>query len=503
MKSRTRWLGGCLWVLAVVTACADGPPAANGSPTGNVLRLSVTEAILMALENNPGLLVQRLNPALARTREAEARSVFEPTLSGEIERQRSSNSGTVTASNATGAAESAEERTTVEVSAGSRLPTGTRIDAAVQTALAGNGTDHAAVDANLTLTQPLLDGFGTRVNLASLRQARLDTHISVFELRGFAESLVAEVEKTYWDCVLTERQLDIYRESLRLAEEQLKETTERIRVGKLPEIEAAAAEAEVSLRRESLINAESAWATACLRLIRLLQPPGGDAWSRGLRLEDRPAVPLDVLDSVDNHVALALQRRPDINQAQLALQRGELEVVKTRNGLLPRLDLFIALGRTGYADSFADAVNARDGEATHTTVGVRLDYSILNWGAKAGYCRALLSRQQGEEALRNVRQLAEADVRMAYIEARRATAQVAATAATRRLQEAKLHAETEKFRVGKSTSLLVAQAQRDLLESQVAEIQAVVKALQARVELYRLEGSLLDRRGVSVPTDAP
>lgn len=105
--------------------------------------------------------------------------------------------------------------------------------------------------------------------------------------------------------------------------------------------------------------------------------------------------------------------------------------------------------------------------------------------------------QQLLEALKNLTQLVQVDVRSAYIEVTRAREQIAATAATRNFQEEKLCTEIEKFRVGKSTSLLVAQAQRDLLASQIAEIQAFANYLKALVALYRLEGSLLQRRGIS------
>jgi outer membrane protein TolC len=99
--------------------------------------------------------------------------------------------------------------------------------------------------------------------------------------------------------------------------------------------------------------------------------------------------------------------------------------------------------------------------------------------------------------------LVEVDVRTAYLEIARSQEQVVATAATRKLQEEKLRVETEKFRLGKSTSLLVAQAQRDLVSSQLDEIQAVVNYLKAIVELYRLEGSLLERRGIAGPGAVP
>ena len=94
-------------------------------------------------------------------------------------------------------------------------------------------------------------------------------------------------------------------------------------------------------------------------------------------------------------------------------------------------------------------------------------------------------------------------MRSAYIEILRTRAQVAATEASRALQEEKVRVESEKFRIGKSTSLLVAQAQRDLLASQIAYVQAVAGYRKALVELYRLEGTLLQRRGLAAPGSAP
>jgi outer membrane protein TolC len=49
----------------------------------------------------------------------------------------------------------------------------------------------------------------------------------------------------------------------------------------------------------------------------------------------------------------------------------------------------------------------------------------------------------------------------------------------------------------------VAQAQRDLLQSQIDEVAAVVNHLKALVELYRQDGSLLERRGIAAPGQEP
>ena len=72
---------------------------------------------------------------------------------------------------------------------------------------------------------------------------------------------------------------------------------------------------------------------------------------------------------------------------------------------------------------------------------------------------------------------------------------------TRELQERTLEAEQQRFDVGSSTALLVAQAQRDLLESRIAEVEAVVNYRIALVRLHLAEGSLLERHGVLLPLE--
>jgi outer membrane protein TolC len=61
-----------------------------------------------------------------------------------------------------------------------------------------------------------------------------------------------------------------------------------------------------------------------------------------------------------------------------------------------------------------------------------------------------------------------------------------------------LQAEEDRFEVGSGTSIDVARAQRDLVQSRIAEIQSRVAYLVAKVELFRADGSLLERRGISL-----
>ncbi|MBN1421875.1 MAG: TolC family protein [Planctomycetes bacterium] len=454
----------------------------------------------MGLERNPSLRVERLRTDLFRTFEDEERAAFDPTLGAEgswsrTRAQRLARAGS-------GTERPVNERATGAVSVEEFLPTGTTIDLEARAETTKSSLYSAPLTATrlgLTATQSLLRGFGLGPNLASLRQARLDTLASEYELRGFAEALVAETEGTYWDFVLAQRQVEIFGQSVELAERQLAESQERIWIGKLAETELAASQAEVARRREALINARSDLAKTRLHLLRLLNPQGPDPWDREIVLRDRPEDFETALDDVRSHVEVALRLRPDLNEARLRLRRGDLEIVKTRNGLLPKLDVFVTLGKTGYAESLGPSIEDLDGKGYDIMIGGSLEFPFGNRAPRARHERALLDRRQAEEALENLTQLIQVDVRSAHIEVARAREQVTATAATRRLQEESLRAETEKFRVGNSTTFLVAQAQRDLVVSQIAEVQAVVTLLKDLVDLYRLDGSLLARRGIEAP----
>ena len=464
------------------------------------LRITVGDAILMALENNRSLAVQRLSPSIQETFEDQERAVFDPTVEGEISTQRTESERMARSGSGTESLISDVYQGRIALS--EFFPTGTSAEANAITTTTDSSLyrePFSATRLGLTFTQSLLRGFATEANLARLRQARLETEITQYELRGFSESLLAQVENAYWDYALSQRQIEIVQESLRLANQQLTETEEMIQIGTMAEAELAAVQAEVAAQQQGLINAKSTLESTRLRLLQLLNPPGENLWDRKVTLVHPPTLPEVRLDKVETHVSVALRMRPDLNQAKLDIQQEDLEIVRTKNGVLPRMDLFVTLGKTGYAGSFSESVRDIRGDSYDVLAGLNVEYPIFNREARAQHRRALFRRGRAEKALENLMQLVELDVRNAYIEVNRTKEQISASTATRNLQEEKLRIETEKFRVGRSTNFFVAQAQRDLLVSRIDEVQAVVNYLKALIDFYRLEGSLLERRGVEAP----
>jgi outer membrane protein TolC len=460
------------------------------------LELSVEKTVMLALAGNRDLRVRNLDPLIAGAFELIERGRFDPELFAELEYGEERSQETA---RSTGTEFSVEGSDRFAV-AGIRqeLPTGALFEATVaqERSISNRAPEQQSARLGLSVTQALLRGFGPAVNLAEVRQAEFDTAASRYELRGFTEALLADAEIAYWNYVLAREEIAIFESSLAVAEQQRDAIELRIEVGILAPIEAAAARAEVALRRQALIDARSQLEERRLRLLRLISPGSDDPLDRVVIAVSDPRLEAEPVTDLSERLQLAEQLRPDLNEARLRLASNRLATVVTRNGLLPRLDLFIALGRSGFADTFSDSFRELDGKAYDLTGGIRLSHFLGNRTAEGRDFAARASRRQAAEAVGNLRQLVRLDVRLAANELDRAGKQIAASGVTRALQEETEQAEMERFDVGSSTALLVAQAQRDLLESRIAEMEAIVNYRIALVRLYLAEGSLLERRGI-------
>ena len=476
--------------------------AANSD--GNV-EITLSQAILVGLQNNKVFQVDKLKPPITSSAEEVERAAFDPVGRTALEKSRlRSDFYTVNKD--------------FKASAGVShlLPTGTTLDFEAGTewnpnfpVLAGSGSGSAAKDpivsdwkayTKLSVTQALLRGGGIPVNLVNLRKARLDTQISLYELTGLAQSHTAEIEFAYWEYFLALGRVHIYNRSLDLSNRWVQDTQERIRLGQKAKSDVYFFQAQVATTEQSLIDARSLQEKTRLRLLRFISPPSVDLWNRQLRLMTEPSIPKDSVEDLQDHILLASRMRPDINQAKLQEQKGELEIVRTKNGLLPKLDLFIQLGRTGYSKTFSGTLlDYSEGDGGADLLGrLKLEFPFLNRRAKAEYNRSLLEFTKQKEAVENLIQLAQQDVLLAYVEIHRAKDQMRTSSYLIKVQLEKRKAEIEKYRLGSSTADKVAQAEKDTVTAELSALQARIDYLKGLTQFYVAEGSLLPRRGIAL-----
>jgi len=487
-----------LLLKSLFAAAAVFCPSADADDSQPV---ALEDAVLMALKDNTDLQVQAYEPLVAGAFLEREQARFSTGVFAEAARRDARSSETA---RSTGEQYDSEfGQTWVTGGLRREFATGTDVELAVRlTSDESNrapGQDEARL--SLALTQPLLRGAGRNVNLAAVRRAQFGLDISEAELRGYTEAVVAAVESAYWRFWLANETISITAQALDVAEKQLSDIRQRIAVGQLARNEESVAQAEVSRRRQAMIDAEAELTRRRLELLALIAPA---KTPYALQPVTAPVMPeSDPAESPEARIGLADASRADLQEARLRLEQRRLDTIVTGNGLLPRLEFFAQLAKTGYGSNAGDAWSDVGGDGYDVQAGVRFARSLGNREEAARDAEARFRRDQAEVAVENLRLRIGSGVRIALNELDRARRQIDASAETRRLQELTVASEVERFQVGTGTALMVAQAQRDLLASMIDEQRSLVQARHALLQLYLAEGSLLQRRGISSVSESP
>jgi len=468
------------------------------APQASSLALTRDGAVLTALARNRSLAVAQFEPEIAATYIQESRGAFDPALLATVSYGRDTRPYSQTGLTSVAVGEPVVSRQfQTDLSISEFLPTGTEVFLSGGFSRSRSSSDWDYEGSwSVGLNQSLLRGIGPDANLVTLRQARNTAAKSRHEFRSSVLELVYQVENAYWELVLATRTLKIREFSVQLAKDQLGLNQDLIAVGKLSRDSRVSAEAELASRKADLVDARIAVRERTIDLIRLLNPDAEAQW--GLTFETLDPADIERVDlSPKISVRLAALYRPELAQSRLELANRDLEVVRTRNGLLPKLDAFASYGRLSSGATGSDASShLNDSMFDSYQFGLSLDMSPLNRAEIASHRRAKFHQQQAEVAIENLERVIEAEVRQAALEVERQWESIAATDEVVKSRQEELKVEENRFIVGKSTNLDVSQVHRDLIQAQLDEVTARVRYIQAITSLYLTEGTLLSRRGV-------
>ena len=267
------------------------------------------------------------------------------------------------------------------------------------------------------------------------------------------------------------------------------------------------AEAEVANRRENLIRADAASRDAEDRLRRLIMDPSDRSfWQVRLQPVDEPAAQ-NAPPDVDRAVEVALDQRYD-----LALARQELGNVDTNlqfltNQKLPDVRVEASyrgggIGGTqllrsgGFPGTVTGSLSTGFGDVVGQlftrdfptwSAGVTVSYPIGRSYEEANYTRTEIERRQMQQRIASLQlQVAEA-VRQAARQVQSTAERVDASRAAAKLAEERLQVEQRRFDAGLSTTFLVTQAQRDLLQAQVNLLQAALDHQSSQVSFEAVQ----------------
>ncbi len=476
-----------------------------GADQSQVRRVSIDDAVALALENNLDLQVERINPQVQDLSIAQARTGYTPTFRTNL----GLNDQTMPATNqlAGGAESITNTRGNVDFGIGALTKWGGTYDVGFSTIR--NNTNNFFTNfnpqltptLNLNITQPLLRNFridGTRQQLLVSQKNR---EISDVQVQQSIALTARNVRNAYYDLMFAIGNLDVQRQSLERAEQSLKDNRARVEIGTMAPIDIVQAEAEVAQREESVILAEAQISRAEDRLRTLIfNPSSPDFWNIRIEPSDTAQFRPVTVDT-DQAVSTALQQRTDLTTARKQLETNDVNIRFFRNQVQPDVNASVtyfsqALGgtfleRDGLGGDVINRVRTSYGSALRTmlggdfptwTVQLQVNYPIGQAPAEAQLARARLQDQQARRQLQNQEMQVATQIREFARQVQTNAKRVDATRASRTLAERRLEAEEKKFQAGMTTSFLVFQAQRDLNQARNNELQALLDYDKAVVD---------------------
>lgn len=455
------------------------------------LDLSLADARTSALSANLDLRVEQVNPAIARQVISQEAGQFEATFSSSYVRNRIDRPPGVLAG---GPPEVTLDSFSNSVT--QPLTTGGEVRAlhdVTKTDIHGSDAFNSVdTDLGVEFRQPLLRGFGYRVNTAGIQIARAQTGIADSRSKLTAIRVLAEAERAYWQLYAAQSFLEITTQQLELAKQQ-REGVRRMVPALATNVDLLVADSGVLVRENAVIQAETSVRLAERELKRIMQRPDAPVDSRTrLELVTTPN-PLGLEFDRPNLARRAVANRMEMLELQLRLLSDSIERDVQRNSILPRLDLTAEVDALGLESSYRRSMDVLlENDFGDRLVGVAMEVPLsCNVSARARLREVQLRMMQTRLEQERVTVLITQEV---YNAIDRVEQNWERVVATRRAEDGARLAYDGQVRLreaGRATVTDVLVALQNLGDARAQAVQAVVDYQIAKVDLALAAGAML------------
>lgn len=501
-------IGLYLGSLSAIAAQPGSAQSADSAPTTPAqlptatqsLELTLADVVSLLLQNNRELKNAALDRIVQRQELREAESAFtwrvQPLLGigvSQLLSPSSTSSGSLGAvglgsftvsgpgSFASGGAVFLSPETTytrsTQVVGRVAMPLGTTITLNVDPFRSAN-------PAILEVTQPLLRGFGSEVNQAEVKVARLTESRSQLELRKTLSDRITEAAILYRNLAKAQESLRIQEISIQNRRQQLEFLRILVEAGRRARADLVEIEADIaSLEAANLLN-RNQLAQAQSELLRLL----GLTEMLNLVVPQTVLVDLNQSDNLNLQTLRQLQveqllqtaytKRPEYLQVQLDIQATELRLQAAQNRQEWGLDL------QGTASA---------GPTSQLAAGLVLTRVFDDQSLETAVQRQRVTLRQRQNELARLTQTLKLEVNDRVRDVNSALAQVAATEEARKL--AQLRAENARIQYQRSNKVDIfrlLELQKQVIDAQNNELNARIELLNALTRLDQTVGITLE-----------
>lgn len=376
-------------------------------------------------------------------------------------------------------------------------------------------------------SQQLLNGFGLLANEHYIRIAKVNKNIADQALVQQVITSITAVGNAYWELVFARGNVDVAQEEIALADKTYSDNKKQVDVGTLAPLEIVQAEAQVATAQQALIVAQTTVLQDQLTLLNLIAKDPNSPVLRNVEI-----IPTDTADvappeveklPLEDLIKEAVMKRPDVLQAGLQIQGDDINVRATKNALLPVLTLSGEYATEGLAGNtrlatctpvppattctpppqvftgLATALNQQfTGVYPEYNAAINLTIPIRNRAAQATNIVAILSKRSDETSYQQTVNNAAIDVHNAQITLEQARITLAAAIKTRDLDQQTLDAEQKKYQVGASTLFNIVSDQNTLAAAESAEVRARVNLVEGKVNFDRAMARTLEVYSITI-----
>ncbi len=483
---------------------ARGAALYNSEP---VVRLSLQQVVMLAMRNSLEIKVVAYNPAISQTQLVAARAAFDASVFGD---SNFISTDQPTSYNAHGAAGSPGQTNqvgwdnqvgvqkllgwggTAQISTGDNF-----LDQAASPGFQSNINPSNAAFVNLTLSQPLLRGFGADVARSGIYIAQTNVNLALAAFRSQVTAIVKTVESDYYQLVAADRTLEIQKSLLGWSQVTLADVKNR-GIFDASSVQVAQAQSAVAQNRSAVIAAQAVLRNASDSLKNLLNDPALDTSGNMLILPADKLVVEPFMFNVADQITSALRLRSVMVEDRLKLRAADINVRVASNALLPQADLTLSTQSNGLSREFGDAFNQTLSPARYFnySAGLSVSFPIGNRAARAGFReQRLLRRQTLTQMLldaQNIILQIKSELRALLTSYQQMQAQRAASRAADKVVRA-LNIQ-QRFGASLTPTFLNLKltAQQNLAQARIATLQAEVNYNTALTALQAANGTLLD-----------
>jgi len=474
--------------------------SAGAASAGGELRLSLKDAIKMAVEKNLDVQTALYLPAQSEADVNRSQGIYNPLLTLQAGYQDST---TRTSNTFTTGGDSIIRLRSTTANAGisQLMPTGGTIGASFNNSwnqnnylFTGNLNDYFQSNVTVTYIQPLLRSFGREATELAINVAKFNKEGALEQFRTSLVTIVSQVKTQYYQLYSLRENLKVKQTSLKLAETILANTQAQVKAGVLPAMEILNAQFGVATQQKGMIDAERALKDQVDVMRVLLQVrdvsdiiPVDDPFRANYQVDEGEAV------------RYALAQRYDLLQQRIALKTSELQSRVAKTQTLPQLDFTSSVAATGLSQNFGtDVDRVARSKYPVWNAGLQFTYPIGNDAARNDYVKSMLAVEQTRTQIRSLEETIARDVRTAIRAVYSGYKQLEVTARGRAYAEEVVQAYIKKQKVGLATTKDVLDVLNNMVAAEATEIQAVADYNSAIVNLWKTTGELLDREGITL-----